>query len=55
MNEFQIESTAGVILGIYQGERERDALNTMAREAGYPSIEAMDEVSWSGDLIVFKI
>jgi hypothetical protein len=36
MKKYQIESAAGVVLGIYEGESESDAIAAMYRDAGYP-------------------
>ena len=38
INRYRIESTAGLILGEYDGTDEADALDAMAIDAGYPDI-----------------
>ena len=35
MKKFQIESTAGVVYGIYEGETREDAFRAMAIDAGH--------------------
>lgn len=37
MTSYQITSSAGVDMGIYEGETPADALDAMARDAGYKS------------------
>lgn len=32
---FRIESSAGVVLGVYEGENEQQAFDALARDAGY--------------------
>lgn len=44
MTKYRITSEAGVNLGTYEGETEQDALDAMARDAGYKSQEdAIDQ------------
>ena len=35
MKKFQIESTAGIVYGIYEGETREDAFRAMAIDAGH--------------------
>lgn len=37
MSRYQITSSAGVAMGIYEGETPADTLDAMARDAGYAS------------------
>ena len=41
MKSFQITSSAGIDLGTYPGEAPVDALNGLARDAGYADHTAM--------------
>ncbi len=46
MTTYRIENTiSGAILGDYEGETEADALNAMARDAGYADYAACCEVA----------
>lgn len=47
MTRYQIESEAGQLMGIYEGERRLDALAAMHRDAGY-------ECSVVGHVITFR-
>lgn len=48
MNSYRIESEAGVDMGIYQGETEQEALDAMARDAGYKSVADADSQGFGG-------
>ena len=46
MKRWRIENTAsGVVLGVYEGETENDALDAMARDAGYRDYREASEVA----------
>ena len=48
MRTYEISNTiGGVILGVYEGETEQDALDAMARDAGYK--DAADMEAATGD------
>lgn len=61
MSHYRITSSAGVELGIYEGETAEEALDAMARDAGYESeadsvaqgVGAFDgtieEIDWQGE------
>jgi RecB family endonuclease NucS len=58
MAHFQIGNRySGKILGIYEAETAADALDVMARDAGYASYAAACEVTQSGDdeLVVTEV
>lgn len=44
MKTWKIESKAGVDMGTYRGKTEQDALDAMARDAGYASQAEAEEV-----------
>jgi len=48
MNRYQIESRAGVIFGVYEGEARRDAFLAMLAEAGgeYGAPHVGTEADW---------
>ena len=49
MTKFQIEQTAsGIILGIFEGNSEAEALDAMAQDAGYRDFAEACEVSPMG-------
>lgn len=47
VKRWKIESAAGVEMGVYEGETEQDALDAMARDAGYQDLSHADEVTGS--------
>lgn len=49
MTRFQIESTAGVVFGIYDGETEDEAFAAMVEDSGGHAVDC-DGVSTSGSL-----
>lgn len=55
--KFEIANrNSGFVLGIYEGETKQDALDAMARDAGYSSYDAIpDEVGSADDLIVTEV
>jgi hypothetical protein len=56
--KYQIENRqSGVVLGTYEGESEAEALDAMARDAGYDSYEDSCRVTESGggDLVVTEV
>ena len=51
--KFHIESTAGVDMGVYEGETEAEALDAMARDAGYADYaDACDVTGGSRDDLI---
>ena len=54
INRYRIESTAGLILGEYDGTSETDALNALAQDAGYSDIFSAPAKDYA-ELIVKKI
>jgi hypothetical protein len=59
MNRYQIENTAsGVVFGIYEGETEREALDALARDAGYKDhaeVEVQFDSYAKGEIVVTEI
>lgn len=51
MKKFQIESEAGVVMGIYEGETKEDAVLAMRKDAGYATHEAALEVTGKDDIM----
>lgn len=47
MKSYKITSSAGIEMGTYEGEMVADALDAMARDAGYAS--AADAAATTGD------
>jgi hypothetical protein len=47
MAQYRIESQQGMDMGIFEAESAREALDAMARDAGYASHEASCEVTGS--------
>lgn len=50
MAKFRFVSSAGVDLGVFEGETEAEALDAMAQDAGYESQADAEEVvgAWDG-------
>jgi hypothetical protein len=57
MSRYQIENTvSGVILGIYEGATETEALDACARDAGYADYAAVPmQNPEDGEIVVTKI
>jgi hypothetical protein len=58
MSNYLIANTrSGVELGIFEGATEDEALDAMARDAGYPNYEACCEVapSRAGEIVVREV
>ena len=59
MSKYQIENTtSGVVFGIYEGETERDALDAMARDAGYKNhaeVEEQFNTYANGEIVVTEM
>jgi hypothetical protein len=56
MKTWRIENrTSGVVLGEYEGETAEDALDAMARDAGYADHAEGTEVSGKSDLAVEEV
>jgi hypothetical protein len=57
MNAYRIENTtSGIVLGVYQADTEAEALDAMARDAGYTSTAAMiAAVGPDNDLLVTEV
>ena len=54
---FQIENTRfATILGVYEGADEAEALDAMARDAGYADYaDCCAEIAGEGDLLVTEV
>lgn len=50
-NYLIMNSTSGVVFGIYSGDDESAALDAYARDAGYPDFSAACAVSPSSDIV----
>lgn len=50
MNRWKIMSSEGVYLGIYDGETAEQAIEELARDAGYASAAAMNAATNGDDL-----
>ncbi len=58
MNSYRIENTvSGHILGIYRGETPEDALDALAKDAGYTDRSDMDEAVsvLPGEILVIEV
>lgn len=50
MTTYRIESDVGLVLGDYEGESVRDALEALARDAGYRGLDHQIEALHGSDL-----
>lgn len=52
-----INTVSGVDLGVYEGESVSDALEALARDAGYRDVVEMNEVTGSdnSDLVILEV
>ncbi len=58
MTRYQIENTAsGIILGVYEANSENEALDAMARDAGYEDYTAANAVyaTKHGEIVVTTV
>lgn len=56
MLKFQIESKAGVVFGVYEGQTAEDALNAMIKEAGSgESVDGNDTAGSIADWIITEV
>ncbi len=56
MTRYQIENpVTGIVLGVYEAETEAQALDALARDAGYHDYAAAVEVTGDNDLIIIEV
>jgi hypothetical protein len=56
MRSWRIENrVSGIVLGVYSGESEQEALDAMARDARYRDYAAACEVAPGEDLVVREV
>lgn len=58
MSKFEISSKAGALIGTYDGSTKADAVDAMARDAGYNDASHMDEEtgqSWEDELLIDEV